>query len=303
MNALYGIGLKIASTMSFAVMLALIKYTSEYMPIGELIFARCFFALPPLLLVTAWQSDWRDCIRTKNPWAHVRRSAVGTAAMFCWFVSISMLPLPEATAISFLNPLMIVAMAALFLKEVVKAYRWTAVGVSFIGVLIILSPRLSGSTGDVGLLGAILCLSSTVFTGMAGILIRQMTKTENNSAIIFYFFVTSSFFSLISIYWGWVVPDLGTFGLMVLAGIFGGLGQIFITKSYSVAEASLVAPFDYVNVVWNVLIGIVIFGEYPSHAVVVGGGIVVVAGMFVIYRERQLGVSRKAERQAKLLGS
>ena len=299
MNALYGIGLKIGSTIFFAVMLALIKYTAESMPIGEVIFARCFFALPPLLLVTAIQSDWRDCIRTKNPWAHVRRSAVGTTSMFCWFTSVSLLPLPEATAISFLNPLMIVAMAALFLKEVVKAYRWTAVGISLVGVLIILSPRLAGSTGDVGLLGAILCLASTVLTGLAGILIRQMTKTENNSAIIFYFFVTASCFSLITIYWGWVIPDLKTFALMVLAGVFGGLGQILMTKSYSVAEASLVAPFDYVNVVWNVVIGIVLFGEYPSHAVIVGGGIVVLAGMFVVYRERQLGVSRKAERQVK----
>ena len=226
---------------------------------------------------------------------------MGTTSMFCWFTSVSLLPLPEATAISFLNPLMIVAMAALFLKEVVKAYRWTAVGISLIGVLIILSPRLSGSTGDVGLLGAILCLSSTVLTGLAGILIRQMTKTENVSAIIFYFFVTASCFSLITIYWGWVIPDWSTFGLMVLAGVFGGLGQILMTKSYSVAEASLVAPFDYINVVWNVVIGIVIFGEYPSHAVVIGGGIVVLAGMFVVYRERQLGVSRKAERQAKPL--
>nr|WP_319388476.1 DMT family transporter [uncultured Cohaesibacter sp.] len=299
MNALYGIGLKIASTVMFAIMLALIKYTAETMPIGEVIFFRCLFAIPPLFLVTALQGDWRDCIRTNNPWSHVRRSVVGATSMFCWFVSITLLPLPEATAISFINPMMIVALAAIFLKETVRAYRWTAVAVSFVGVLIILSPRLAASSGDVGLLGAVLCLASTTLGGLAGILIRLMTKTEKSSAIVFYFFVTATLFSSFSAYWGWIMPDARTFGLMVLAGVFGGLGQILMTRSYSVAEASLIAPFDYVNVVWNVIIAIVLFSEYPSHAVLVGGSIVVLAGLFVVYRERQLGVSRKVERQVK----
>ncbi|WP_316860073.1 DMT family transporter [uncultured Cohaesibacter sp.] len=299
MSSMYGIGLKLLSTVFFAVMLAIIKYTSSDVPIGEVIFARCFFALFPLVLVTAIQGDWRDCIRTKNPWAHVRRSVVGAGGMFCWFSSVSMLPLPEATAISFLNPLMVVALAAIFLKEVVRIYRWSAVGLAFFGVLIILWPRLSQSSGDVGLVGAILCVTSTFFMASAGILIRHMTKTEKNAAIVFYFFVATSVFSLVSLYWGWVLPDLKTSILLILAGVFGGLGQIIMTKAVSVTEVSLLAPFDYVNMIWNVFIGIVLFSEYPTSTVLVGAFFVIGAGLFVLYRERQLGLAQRAEKQIK----
>ncbi|WP_319532175.1 DMT family transporter [uncultured Cohaesibacter sp.] len=299
MNSLAGIGLKLLSTVFFAVMIAMIKYVSETVPTGEVVFSRCFFAIIPLVIVAMIQGNWRDCIRTKQPWLHVRRSIVGAFGMFCWFAAVGMLPLPEATAISFLSPLMVVALAAIFLKETVRVYRWSAVGVGFVGVMIILSPRFSQSSGDVQVLGAVLAVISTLFTAMAGILIRHMTQSEKNAAIIFYFFAATSIYSLATLFWGWVLPEWDVMLFLVLAGIFGGLGQIAMTQAFRLTEASLLAPFDYVNMIWAVIIGMILFDEYPSMTVIVGGSIVTLAGLFVVYREHQLGLARKAERRVQ----
>ena len=299
MNSLVGIVWKIAATVAYAVMIAIIKYVSETVPTGEVIFSRSFFALIPLFVVAMMQGNLRDCFQTQKPWLHVRRSIVGASGMFCWFTAIGLLPLPEATAISFLSPLMVVALAAIFLKENVRVYRWTAVAVGFVGVSIILWPRLSQSSGDVELLGALLAAISTIFIATTSILIRQMTRSEKNAAIIFYFFIATSGFSLFSLYWGWVMPDWQIIALLVFAGIFGGLGQMLMTQAFRLTEASLLAPFDYINMVWAVIIGILIFDEYPSTPVVIGGTIVIAAGMFVVYRERQLGLIRKAEHRVK----
>lgn len=301
MTSLVGIGLKLLATVLFAVMIAIVKHTAETVPTGEIVFARSFFALIPLVIMALMQGDWRDCVRTANPWLHVRRSLIGSTAMFTWFTAISMLPLPEATAISFLTPLMIVALAAIVLKEQVGLYRWSAVAVGFVGVIIILSPRLGQPIGDTGMLGALLAATSTIFMAFAAILIRKMTKTEKNAAIMFYFFVTASGFSLASLYWGWVLPDWQTMLLLVFAGLLGGVAQILTTQAFRLSEASLLASFDYVNMVWAVLMGILLFDEYPSCRVLLGGTIVIMAGLFVVERERRLGVARKAENRNKAL--
>lgn len=301
MTSLVGIGLKLLATVLFAVMIAIVKHAAETTPTGEIVFARSFFALIPLIIMAVMQGDWRDCIRTAYPVLHVRRSLVGATAMFTWFAAVSMLPLPEATAISFLTPLMIVALAAIVLKEHVGIYRWSAVGIGFVGVLVILYPRFGEPIGDAGMLGAILAAVSTVFMAFAAILVRKMTKTEKNAAIMFYFFVTASAFSLVSLYWGWVVPDWPTMLMLVCAGLFGGVGQILTTQAYRLTEASLLASFDYVNMVWAVLMGIMLFDEYPSNTVLIGGAIVISAGLFVVERERRLGVARKAEKLNKPL--
>ena len=293
--------LGLVSTILFAFMIAIIKQLGETVPTGQLVFSRSFFALIPLFIMAIMQGSLRDCIQTQHPWLHVRRALVGVIAMSCWFSAVTMLPLPEATAISFLAPLLTVAFAAIFLKERVGIYRWSAVGVGFVGVMIILSPRLSMSGEDVGLLGAMLAAISTVFMAIAATLIRQMTKTEKNAAIIFYFFVAASGFSLFSLYWGWEMPDLTTMILLICAGLLGGIAQIFATQAFRLAEASLLAQFDYVNMIWAILIGVFLFSEYPTIQVLLGGAVVIAAGLFVVYRESRLGIARKEESKIRQL--
>lgn len=298
MSSLAGIGLKVLSTFLFAIMIALIKQLSETVPTGEIVFSRCFFALIPLLMMNLMQGNLSDCIRTDHPMRHATRAVVGASAMFSWFMALKYLPLPEATAISFAAPLMVVALAALFLGETVRLYRWGAVLLGCVGVFIILWPRLMQSgdgaeQNDTAMLGVWFAISATCLMAVASILVRRMTKTERNSAIVFYFFVATSIFSLVSLYWGWVLPDWTTLGLLVLAGIFGGVAQIIMTQAFRLTEASLLAPFDYVNMVWAIAIGAVLFDEYPSAQVMLGGAIVIAAGLLVVFRERQLRLRRQ----------
>ncbi|MBL4892445.1 MAG: DMT family transporter [Rhizobiaceae bacterium] len=290
MSPLNGIMLKLLATFLLSLMTAIVKYASTTIPTGEIIFSRSFFALIPLMIMALMQGKLRDCVVTHRPWRHVVRASVGVTAMVCWFTALSIMPLPEVTAISFCAPLLIVVMSAVFLKEKVRIYRWTAVFIGFIGVSIILWPRLMASSGEVAGYGVALTLVAVIFMAIASILIRGMTATETNASIIFYFTVSASVVSLFSLYWGWVVPDLKMYVLLVSAGLLGGLGQIAMTQAFRAAEASLLAPFDYSNMVWAILFGIFIFDEYPSEPVIIGGSIVVVAGLFIIYRENKLGL-------------
>ncbi|MFK5980245.1 MAG: DMT family transporter [Rhizobiaceae bacterium] len=290
MSPVNGIMLKLLAIFLLSVMTAIVKYASSTIPTGEIIFSRSFFALIPLLIMALMQGTLRDCVVTHRPWRHVVRACVGVTAMLCWFTALSIVPLPEITAISFCAPLLIVIMSAVFLKEKVRIYRWTAVFIGFIGVSIILWPRLVESSGEVAGLGVALALVAVVCMAIASILIRGMTATETNASIIFYFTVSASVVSLFSLYWGWVVPDFKMYILLVSAGLLGGLGQIAMTQAFRAAEASLLAPFDYSNMIWAILFGIFLFDEYPSQPVIIGGSIVVMAGMFIIYREKKLGL-------------
>lgn len=292
MSPVNGILMKLLATFLLSVMTAIVKYVSSSIPTGEIMFSRSFFALIPLVIMALMQGNIRDCIVTHRPWRHFTRSFVGVVSMICWFTALSILPLPEVTAISFCAPLLIVVLSAVFLKENVRIYRWTAVCIGFVGVSIILWPRLMASTGEVASFGVVLALTAVIGMALASILIRGMTATETNASIVFYFTASASVISFLSIYWGWVVPDIETCVLLVLAGLLGGLGQIAMTQAFRAAEASLLAPFEYSNMVWAIILGIVIFDEYPSQPVIIGGTIVVLAGLFIIYRENHLNQNR-----------
>lgn len=296
---LVGIGLKVLATFLFSIMVALVKYASSFAPTGEIVFARSFFALIPLLIMALMRGNFADCFATTYPWRHVVRCIVGISAMFSWFLVLSILPLPEATAISFAAPLLVVIFAAVFLKEKVRAYRWTAVIVGLVGVMIILWPRLTSSSDGVVGYGIFLALFSTVLIAVASILIRRMTKTEKNASIVFYFAISGAAFSSVSLYWGWIIPDWKLAMVLISAGLIGGVAQIVMTQAFRCAEASLLAPFDYFNVIWVLMLGIYVFEEYPSRSVIVGGSIVVMAGLFIIYRENRIARNRAIDRKIK----
>jgi drug/metabolite transporter (DMT)-like permease len=297
-----GIALKIASTFVFTLMLVCVKAVAERIPPGEVVFARSFFALVPILAMLAWQGQFPSALRTSRPWTHASRGAVGVTSMALNFAALAFLPLPEAMTIGYAAPLMIVVLAAFILHEPVRLFRWSAVAIGFIGVLIILWPRftvLSGNAlGDLALLGAVMSLASAFFSAFAAIFIRSMTRTEATGTIVFYFSLTSTLMALISLPFGWVAPQPSEAVLLVSMGLLGGVGQIMMTAAYRHADAATVASFDYVSMLWGVSFGFLLFGEVPSHSVIVGGAIVVGAGIFIIFRERRLGLQRKRQRKA-----
>lgn len=298
-----GVVLKIASTLAFAIMVTLIKLVSDRVPPGEVLFARAFFGTIPVVVMLVWRGEFPTALRTRVPLLHMRRAVVGTISMFSWFAAIAYLPLPDATAINYSGPLFGVVFAALLLGEAVRVFRWTAVAIGFVGVIIVMSEQvtgLSGGTGDGRAIGALLAVNSAVFAALAMVTVRQLTSTETTGAIVFYFSMSAAAMALLTIPFGWVVPDAADAAMLIAAGLFGGVGQVLMTQAYRFAEASVVAPFDYANMIWIVVIAYVVFGTVPTWPVILGSLIVIGSGVFVILRERQLGIAeaRKAARQA-----
>src|SRR6202035_5954817 len=144
MNSGKGIVLKLISAVLFAVMSALSRYLGARYPIGEVVFYRSAFAIVPVMLVYAWRGELASVVRTERPLGQAGRGALSIVGMFCNFGALARLPLIEANAISFTSPLIGVALAAVFLKERVRIYRWSAVTIGFVGVLVVLAPHFSG---------------------------------------------------------------------------------------------------------------------------------------------------------------
>jgi drug/metabolite transporter (DMT)-like permease len=297
---LLAIALKILSALAFTFMSAVVKVVSGAYPIGEIVFFRSAFALVPLLVWLTWRGDLINAVRTRNIAGHVLRGLIGTCAMFSGFVSLSYLPLSDAVAIGYAAPLITVVLAAVVLRERVRGYRWSAVVVGFVGVLIMLAPHLNAGAIARGLsagpaVGVMFALLGAFCAAGATIQVRRLTQTEKTGAIVLYFSLLASLLGLATIAIGWRWPGPLDLGLLVLTGLLGGVGQILLTQSYRYGDASLLAPFEYTTMIWALLTGWFIFGELPQTAVVAGALIVCLAGLFVVWRERRLQLVRVKE--------
>lgn len=301
MRPLRGIALKLASVLVFIVMASLIKATASHVPAGQAVFFRSFFAIPVIVAWLLWRQELGTGLRTTNPMGHVWRGVVGTMAMGLGFAGLGYLPLPEVTAIGYAAPLLTVIFAAMFLGEEVRVFRISAVILGLVGVLIVLAPRLSITPDAASMaeaFGAMLVLGGAVFAALAQVFVRKLVNTEKTAAIVFYFSVTATALSLVTLPFGWVWPTVGETALLVTAGLLGGLGQILLTSSYREADASLVAPFDYASMLFALAIGYFVFSEVPTWTMVGGAALIVAAGILIIWRERQLGLARARQRKA-----
>ena len=303
MSPIKGITLKLCSVVLFITMVALIKATSQNIPVGEAVFFRSFFAIPVILGWVIARGELRTALKVKSKMGHFWRGFVGSVAMGLSFAGLGFLPLPEVTAIGYAAPLLTVVFAAMFLDEKVGVFRVSAVGLGLVGVLIVISPRLSLLGRDTiettQALGVALVLMSAVCAALAQIYIRKLVQFEQTAAIVFYFSITSTVLSLLTLPFGWVIPSATECLLLILAGLLGGTAQIFLTSAYRFADASVVAPFDYASMIFALLIGFFIFGEVPTGTMLIGAGIVVLAGCIIIWRERQLGLKRGKARAIK----
>jgi drug/metabolite transporter (DMT)-like permease len=299
-NTYFGIGLILASTLAFTIMSAMIRSLGERIPLGEIAFARSLFALIPLMLMLQWRGELHEAFRLNKPIRHVTRAIAGIGSMFCNFASLARIPLADMTATGFITPLFNVALAAIFLGEKVRMFRWAAVAVGFIGVLIMLAPHLFGAErGPSAAVGALLAFVGAFLVSAAMTQVRQLTATETTASLVFSFTVLCTVTALVTVFWGWVKPSLWDSMVLFLIGIFGGIGQITVTESYRHAEAGTVAPFAYTSMIYSIAIGYAFFGEVPEAIVLLGAALVVLAGLFVIYRERQLHIDRTREREAE----
>ena len=298
-----GIALKLTSTVVFTLMATLVKLASADYPIGEIVFFRSFFALIPVLLWVAARGRFPEALHTGIVHRHFFRSLTGAGAMFCGFTALSLLPIADATAIGYAAPLMTVVLAVIFLGEKVRIYRWSAVAVGFVGVLVILSdyvgPEASGAK-QASALGAVVAVAGAFLGAAASTQVRAMVRTEAASTIVVYFSLFTAVVGLGSIpFTPWSMPGPVDAAMLVGAGIFGGIGQVTMTQSFRHADASLIAPFDYTSMIWALIVSLLVFSTWPSGIMLLGTAIVISAGLFVIYRERRLGIERSRSKEAQ----
>ena len=293
-RTLRGIAFKIAAVVIFLGMASFLK-AAEGVPAGEMVFFRSFIGLVPVLVWLGYRRQLVEGIKTSHVSGHLLRGSVGTVSMGLGFFGLTILPLPEATTLSYAMPLLIVVFSAIFLREVVRLYRWSAVIVGMVGVLIIAWPSLTlFSTGadSRALLGVSAALGGATLGAVAQLLTRRLVQTERSATIVFYFLASSSVIALLTIPFGWVMPTPLQAAFLIGAGICGGTAQILMTESYRHADMSVVAPFEYTSLVFSIIIGFLAFGDIPTWQMLAGGALVVGSGIFILLRERQLGKAR-----------
>jgi drug/metabolite transporter (DMT)-like permease len=299
-NPLKGIGLKVASVLGFVAMSSLLKSAGS-LPPGQLVFFRSFFAIFPIVLILGWRGELRGSLQTAQPFGHVMRGGVGVVSMGLGFYSLTLLPLPEWIAIGYAQPLIIVIIGALFMGETVRAFRWSAVIVGFVGVLVISWPNLTLLTSGEGVaraqaIGAIVCLASAAVSAVALTFVRILVRTERTPTVVLWFSLTASGAALLSLPFGWAPLSAFQASVLIAAGFCGGVAQMLMTEAYRNAELSTVAPFEYTSLLVGVVIGYFAFGEVPTVYVLVGGAIVIASGLAIIWRERRLNIDRRKEK-------
>src|SRR6476619_6541409 len=295
------IGLKLISALLFAAMSALVRQLGDVAPVGQMVFFRSAFAILPVVIVYAIRGELMTAVRTSRPLGQLGRGLLSVGGMFTNFSALTRLPLADATAISFASPLITVALAAVILKERVRIYRWSAVIVGFFGVIVMLIPHFdlghyaAAGAASTAAVGSLLALTSAICNAGTVIQTRRLTQSETTSSIVFYFSLICAIAGALTLPFAWHSPTPRELAALIALGILGGFAHILLTERYRYATASLVAPFDYTSMLWALLLGYWLFGELPDTLVYVGASIVAAAGLFVIWRERQLGLQRARE--------
>ena len=301
-NVARGITFKVISVLLILAMSALVKTMGD-VPIGEILFFRATFAIPPIIAMLILRGQLRQGLKTRNPWGHVLRSLIGVSGMCFMFLALLNLPLPDTTAIYYAMPLVITVLSVIFYKENVRLFRWSAVLIGFAGVLIVIWPNLSFNSGGTNFegtrqFGIVMALCGVMTGSFAAVLVRKLVKTETSEAIVLYYSVMASILCLATFPFGWVLVSAGQMAILVMIGILGGLGQIFLTDSFRHADMSVIAPFEYSSLIFSSLIGYFFFAEIPTLYTIAGGLIVTAAGVAIIWRERHLGLKRELKEVA-----
>ena len=284
-NRLLGIALRIGAATSFGFMAAMIKLGSEAgISLPELAFYRFAFGLPPLLAWIAWTGDF-GAWRTERPLAHLSRGAIGLSTMLLAFSALTFLPLAEAATIGFVAPLFSVMLSALLLGEKVGRHRWSAVALGFVGVLIVMRP----GGGALPAAGLALALAAAFGVAAVTITIRQIGRTERTPTTVLWFTLFSMAATGALLPWFGQAHAAREWAILVALGLFGGVGQLFLTSALRYAPVSVVVPFDYIQLLWAVLLGWALWDTHPAPTTWLGAAVIVASGLYTLYREHKLG--------------
>lgn len=279
-DTLRGIFYIVAATSVFPLLNASVKYLGDYYPTPELLWFRYtghFLFMLAIFLPTQGFS----LFRTSQLPAQVGRSVLLLASTSFYFLALSFIPLATAASISFTNPFILTALSAPLLGEVIRARRWSAVVVGFIGALIIIRPGFEGFHW-----AAILVVGSSTTYSLYQIMTRRIAGTDSAATTIIYTAIFGMLICSLVVPFYWQTPQSPAhWALLIGLGIFGGLGHYFVVKAFEWAEASAVAPFGYMQLVGALILGYLIFDELPDRWTWFGAAIVVTAGLYIAYRE------------------
>ncbi len=271
----------ILSVVFFAGMSVFVKLAAAHHAIVEIMFFRNAMAILPVLMLIQAHRDGFALLKTRRPFGHILRGTVGTGSMGLVFWSFALLPLADATSLQFAMPLMLTALSVPLLKEVVGPWRWGAVIVGFIGVLIMAAP----TGGDTNWFGIGVALASAFTTACTMIIVRRLGRTEHALTIVFYYSVWGAILCGAFLPWYWSPPTFISFLYLVGTGLCGGVGQVFITKAYAEGPAAYVAPFGYLAIIFSAFFGWAIWDSVPAWNVLAGTGVVIASGLFILWRE------------------
>lgn len=259
---------------------AVLKWLTSGYQVGQIMFCRGIFIGLPLAIII-WRAGGLKSLRPVNPKGHAVRATLVIVGTFLFVKGLAYLPLADAVAIAFAGPLFITALAQPLLGEIVGWRRWSAVLVGFIGILLIMRPG-----GNVIQWAALFPLAASLSGAFRDLLTRHLSSQETTVAILFYTSLGVTLAGLATIPFMWTPVPLVDWGWFALSGVLIGCAHFLMIETFRYGEATLVAPFKYSGVIWAGLLGYLIWGDTPDFATIAGVGMVVIAGFYILHRER-----------------
>ncbi len=278
-SPLRGIALMVLSVALFSIMDALVKLLAQTYHPFQVAFFRSLFALAPIGVMVAARGGMR-ILATRRLAGHAARSIVGVAALLMFFYSFAHMKLADVVAVGFAAPLFITALSVPLLAEKVGWRRWSAVLVGFLGVVLVVDP---GS--DILDPVALVALSAALFYAFAVVVIRRLSSTESNAAIVFYFSVAATLVCGAMMPFLWITPTLEHLVLLALIGVLGGSAQYVMVEAFRWGPVSVLVPFEYTAIFWSLGFGYFAFGETASVQMLVGVAIIAASGLYILHRE------------------
>jgi drug/metabolite transporter (DMT)-like permease len=277
-TATSGVLLKIASGVLFVAMVTIVKALSSRFPVGEIVFFRGVIASLILAAVLGVRGELNQ-LATRRPWLHVGRGFVGGSAMVFAFTSYHYLPLADAQTLAFLAPVFSVIIAFVVMGERLDVWRWLSLIIGFAGVGVVLTPHFS--TSATACIGTLFGVGASLLTATALMQIQDLTKTETTAAIVFYFALNSTLLGLASLPLGWTWPSLSDAGLLLDLGAFGVAGHYCMTLAIGRTNMSVLAPLEYINLIWALMFGMLIFEEWPTADQLLGSSLIMASALLI----------------------
>lgn len=282
-----GIGLRIFSGILISGMYVCVKSVSADVPLGEIVFFRSAFAIIPLVIFLWIRREFPSGLATQRPMAYMMRASFGALALFGSFAAIERLNLAEAILIAQLSPILMAAAAVVLLSETMTLQGISALCLGFAGVVVLVWPELeTGGGNETRLIGYVFGFGAAVLSALALIMVRSLSRTESPGAIALYFVLASLIGALITVPFGWVMPSGWTLFLLIGAGLFGGFAHIAMTLAFRYTEATQLAPFEYIALLWPILADLLIF-RLPLSASFLVAFSLVLAGAAVAAAEKK----------------